>query len=249
MDKYIEVYNDNNIIQLNDHYENIFYQGKSHPEFVRTYSEEGNISTALIKIPSHYSFWFLYNNSDREIQVGMAQAGSNSGELKGIYNRFLLFRDEKEVVSKEFIEKNIELYWFTIGDITKKTNYGLEIYNKKGKLIFSSSQNYLRIADIIPFAEKWHDEDEFLDREKAINWSGNSSKKYGIHLGSCPSYTYRAEDRISFTVTFAVIGAKNKYIKCKEAFWYDGWIDPQAEEEEFDNYKYSAWTVADITGL
>lgn len=248
MEKYIEVQNKNKIIQLNDSYKNIAFREISHPTFLRDYYEDGHITITTIKPPSHLSFWFLYNNSDKEIQVGMGKAGSNAGGNAGVYNKFLFFRNKNEKVTKEFIENYIELYWFTADLPIKQSNYGLEIYNKDRKLIYSSAQKYLRIADVIRFSEKWTENTSTEEKESMTYWSGHSNAKYGINIGSIPNYVYRDEDRVSFYCFLAVIGPKNSYIKGKMQLWNTAWVTPKEGYDEYNSYKYSSWTMADITG-
>lgn len=229
MTKYFQVMNDKNILQIDDTYQNLILQRTG-------YMKAGSI-----------------NLGENEILGAVRSVKSG---VPFIVSQI----DGRLVVTTEYINKDAEFQFYTFGASanTNQSNYGLEIYDETGNILFSSNRKYMRIAYSLydEITLTWNEEggDTYWMRDTEMKsvFQGKPGHVYALIQGQFPYFFYNFNPQGHMAGTMGIIQKGDSIglipLSIKRTDWTDTdcprWLPPNVKKMKIPcNY-----TLIDVTG-
>lgn len=229
MAKYFQVMNDKNILQIDDTYQNLILQ-----------------RTGITKAGS-------INLGENEI---LGAVRSVKSEVPFIVSQI----DGRLVVTTEYINKDAEFQFYTFGSYANnnQSNYGLEIYDEIGNILFSSNRKYMRVAyslyDEITLTWDKEGGGTYWIRDKEVRpiFKGKPGRVYALIQGQFPYFFYDFNPQGHMAGTMGVVQKGDSIglisLSVKRTDWKDidgpDWIPPHKKRIKTPcNY-----TLIDVTG-
>lgn len=231
----------NNVsVTINDSFKNYIYKGEKTfhwHKWETNYNGDFKNYTAVMNKSTSTELHVFYNKGKHNIMLYDCFRQTSDRKTSSCYNLY----------TYDGTPEDIECYVFDITE-PRDSKYGLSIYNADGELIFNSSNEYMKIRDVV--RSEYLDENGHPDETKLKEWENQNGIPVGVSFQCSPMYKKGdGFDMWEYPVLGVCLGEKNRRVEdCFIDTYYEH-VDAGAIDNDYKKLMVRDLLLVDLSGI